>query len=306
MKSVNYKIDFVGNRKWYYLLSLIAVGVGIISLFLQGLNLGIDFVSGTRLDIHFPHTVDLEKARGVLKDLGYSEPEIRLAGKHNEILIFRLDRSVERQEIQKLVTGINQAFHTKVNVQEQTVDPIIGRELARNAIISVLIACLGIGIYVMFRFEYRFAVAAIISLLHDALFIVGVFSLFRLEVDIVFIAAVLTIVGYSVNDTIVVFDRIRENMERIQPKKFEDLRTLVNESINQVLVRSLNTVITVVIAATALFLFGGESIHNFSLALLLGLISGAYSSIFIASQIWVDWKWHSMKKENAANPATVE
>lgn len=300
---MNYKIDFVGNRKWYYLLSLIAVGLGVISLFVQGLNLGIDFVSGTRLDIHFPKTVELEKARGVLEHLGYSQPEIRLAGKHNEILIFRLDRSVERHEIQKLVHGINQAFHTKVNVQEQTVDPIIGRELARNAIISVLIACLGIGLYVMFRFEYRFAVAAIISLLHDALFIVGVFSLFQLEVDIVFIAAVLTIIGYSVNDTIVVFDRIRENMERVQPKKWEDLRTLVNESIHQVLVRSLNTVITVVIAATALFLFGGESIHNFSLALLLGLISGAYSSIFIASQIWVDWKWRSMKKEKAA---TVE
>jgi preprotein translocase SecF subunit len=190
-----------------------------------------------------------------------------------------------------------------VNIQSQVVDPIIGQELARNAIIATLLSCIAIVIYVSIRFEYRFAIAAVITLLHDALFTVGMFSILQLEVDVVFIAAVLTIIGYSINDTIVIFDRIRENYQELEPKKWEDLANMVNQSISQTLVRSLNTALTVLLAAFALVFLGGESIRNFSIALILGLFSGAYSSIFVASQIWAVWTWRSMQKKRKAEAA---
>lgn len=291
------KFDFVRKRKIYYLISVIVLISGVVSLFVQQLNLGIDFQSGSRLDIEIGKKVDITKGKEVLKELGFDNPNARVGGKQQDILIFRTDQVLKTQQIEEMGKKFNRAFQTKVNIQEQVVDPIIGKELARNAIISVAIASIAIVIYISLRFEYRFAIAAILALLHDAFFTIGMFSIFQIEVDVVFIAALLTIVGYSVNDTIVIFDRIRENMEASSQKMtWEELAYLVNLSINQTLVRSLNTALTVVFAALALYLFGGESIRNFALALLFGLLSGAYSSIFIASQVWAGWKWHSLKK----------
>jgi len=298
---VTYKLDIVKNRNVYFLITLVMIALSVGSLLIQGLNLGIDFKSGTRLDIKVGPGVQLEKGKQVLESLGYESPNARIGGTNQDILIFRTDESITQQDKQKIIQSFNQAFHTKVSVQEQVVDPIIGRELARNAIISVLIASIGIILYVAFRFEYRFAIAAILALFYDAMFTIGMFSLLQLEVDVVFIAAVLTIVGYSVNDTIVIFDRIRENMEVVKPTKWEELAKVVNDSIHQTLTRSLNTVVSVVFAALALWLLGGESISNFSLALLFGLISGAFSSIFVASPIWVVWKWRSMQKQKSAS-----
>ncbi|SEN35479.1 protein translocase subunit SecF [Lihuaxuella thermophila] len=303
---MTYKIDFVENRKIYFIITLVIVALSVGSLLIQGLNLGIDFVSGTRLDISMDKPVDLAKAKQELEGLGYENPNARVGGPNKNILIFRLDKEITLQEKEKISQKLGSVFHTKVNVQEQVVDPIIGRELAKNAIISVLIASIGIIIYVTLRFEYRFAVAAILALFYDAIFTVGMFSILQLEVDIVFIAAILTIVGYSVNDTIVIFDRIRENLNIVKPTKWEELSKVVNDSIHQTLTRSINTVLTVVFAAFALWLLGGESISNFSLALLFGLISGAYSSIFVASQIWVSWKWRSMQKEKAGDKLAAE
>jgi preprotein translocase subunit SecF len=297
MRFVTYKFDFVHRRKTYFLIFLVTSFVCIASLFLQGLNLGIDFVSGTRLDIEMEKQVEIEKAREILERLGYQKPNTRLGGVEQRTVIFRTDQVIDRHKIAEIKAAFDQAFQTKSSIQEQKVEPIVGREIARNAIISVLIASIGIIIYITLRFEYRFAVSAVVSLLYNALFIIGLFSLFQLEVDIVFIAAVLTIIGYAVNDTIVIFDRIRENLKLAPPKSWEQLAHLVNESIHQTLVRSLNTVLTVIFAAVALYLFGGGSIRTFSFALLIGLISGASSSIFLASQIWVGWKWKSMQKE---------
>ncbi|MFC4546982.1 protein translocase subunit SecF [Paenactinomyces guangxiensis] len=303
---MTFKIDFVSKRKIYFTISIILMVLAIGSLLLQGLNLGIDFVSGSRLDIKFEKQVNLEKSRQVLENLGYKNPNARVGGPNQDILIFRVDKEISQPEKAKIIQKFNEAFKQKVSMQEQVVDPIIGRELAKNAIISVLIASAVIILYVTVRFEYRFAVAAIIALFHDALFTVGMFSILRLEVDIVFIAAVLTIIGYSINDTIVIFDRIRENMKRVKPTKWEELSKVVNESLLQTLTRSINTVLTVAFAALALFLLGGESIRNFSLALLLGLLSGAYSSIFLASQIWVGWKWRSLQKEKNRDQVVTE
>ena len=179
-----------------------------------------------------------------------------------------------------------------------TVSPTIGKELAKNAMIAVAIASLGIIIYVTVRFEIYMALAAVIALLHDAFFIIVLFSLTRLEVDITFIAAVLTIVGYSINDTIVTFDRMRENMvKKRRLKTPEEIADVVNTSLRQTLGRSVNTIMTVVITVIALLLLGSASIWNFSFALLVGLIAGTYSSIFIAAQLWYIWKVKELKKK---------
>jgi SecD/SecF fusion protein len=176
------------------------------------------------------------------------------------------------------------------------VDPTIARELLTKAIYAVALASIGIIIYVSIRFEWRFALAGIIALLHDAFIVVSVFSIFRLEVNLPFIIAVLTIIGYSINDTIVIFDRIRENLRFAKLKNLDDLAELVNQSIWQTMTRSINTVVTVLIAAVCLFIFGSESIRLFSLAMIVGLISGMYSSIFIASQVWLVLKNKSLNK----------
>nr|WP_240627222.1 protein translocase subunit SecF [Thermoflavimicrobium daqui] len=294
---MTYKIDFVNRRKIFFLISVLTILVGIISYAFQGLNLGIDFVSGTRLDFRFEKTIDLEKATKALDELGYDNPNARLGGDTNNILIFRINEKIEKKQVDQITERLKQIFGMTPHVQEQTVDPIIGKEIAQSAFYAMLIASVGIIIYVALRFEYRFAVAAVIALIYDALFIISVFSLLQLEVDLTFVAAILTIVGYSVNDTIVIFDRIRENMEMKKPKTWDELVEVVNSSIGQTLVRSINTVVTVIFGALALSILGGESIRNFSLALLFGLLSGAYSSICIASQIWVGWKWKSMQKE---------
>lgn len=301
-----YKFDIVKHRKKIFILTLLIVAVSIISLFVRGLNLGVDFVSGTRLDIHVKPNVDLEKARTVLTGLGYHDPDVRTGGSENEFVFFRVSHSMERNQINQIEAAFEKAFQTDVNIQAQTVSPVVGRETAMNAIKAVLIASVFIMIYVAIRFEFRFAVSAVLALLYDVMFVVGTFSLFQIEVDLVFIAAVLTIVGYSINDTIVIFDRIRENMKQENPAKWDDLAAIVNNSIMQTLVRSINTVLTVVFAALLLWLLGGESIRNFSLALLLGLISGAYSSIFVASPLWVTWKWKSMQKKHPSKKAVTE
>lgn len=300
---MTYNIDFVGKRKLFFGISIVLMLACIASLFIQQLNLGIDFVSGTRLDIAIGKPVNIDQSRALLKKLGYESPNARVGGAKEDILIFRTSETISTEKVSKIEAAFNKEFATKVNIQSQVVDPIIGQELARNAIIATLLSCIAIVIYVSFRFEYRFAIAAVITLFYDALFTVGMFSILQLEVDVVFIAAVLTIIGYSINDTIVIFDRIRENHEKQQPKKWEELATMVNQSINQTLVRSINTVITVLFASFALVFLGGESIRNFSIALIFGLFSGAYSSIFIASQVWAVWTWRTMQKKRKAEAA---
>ncbi|PTX55348.1 protein translocase subunit secF [Melghirimyces profundicolus] len=293
---MNFNLDFVGRRKLFLMISAVLLGLGFLSLLFQGLNLGVDFVSGTRVDIKINKPYDLEEAKDQLEELGYQSPDARKAGPKNEYLLFRTSQVLSPDKVNEIEKKFETVYGDNVAVNEQKVDPIIGRELARNALISVLIASVGIILYVTLRFEYRFALSAVLALIHDALFVIGMFSLFQWEVDLVFIAAVLTIVGYSVNDTIVIFDRIRENLDFNKPKTWEELKKTVNDSLHQTLVRSLNTSLTVVFAALTLFLLGGESIRYFALALLLGLAAGTYSSIFVASQIWVSWKWNSIQK----------
>ncbi|WP_174729941.1 protein translocase subunit SecDF [Mesobacillus harenae] len=291
------KFDFVKHRKRYFLFSGALLGAGLIILVVFRLNLGIDFASGTRIEVLADERVTADQIQTELDKLGIQTTDIVISGNDNEIGVARYKGVLSKEEISEVKDHFNELFGSdQTNVS--TVSPTIGKELAKNAIIAVIIASVGIILYVTLRFEMFMALAAVIALLHDAFFTIAVFSIARLEVDLTFIAAVLTIVGYSINDTIVTFDRMRENLRKKKRlKTFDDIADVVNSSLRQTLARSINTVLTVVIAVVALMIFGSPSISNFSLALLLGLISGTYSSLFIAAQLWLVWKNKELKKK---------
>ena len=212
------------------------------------------------------------------------------------LLLARFKETLSQDDIATVKAALGETFGADPNVS--TVSPVVGKELAKNAVMALVIAAVGIILYVAVRFEIYMGVAAVLALLHDVFFIVAFFSLTRLEVDITFIAAVLTIVGYSINDTIVTFDRMRENMTKKRViKEPEELDEIVNKSLRQTLTRSINTVLTVVVAVIALIIFGSSAILNFSIALFVGLIGGVYTSIFIAAQLWLIWKKKELKKK---------
>jgi len=296
------RFEIVRNRRWFFLLSGTITVAGLLVMLLFGLNLGTDFKAGTRIQINLNTSFSSTDIRKLFQSEGYSigQDAITSAGTVNQTAIIRLSNTISASQEAKLNQAIKAKYPHAAGAEIDTVDPIVARDLSRNAIYAVLLSSLGIVIYVAIRFEFRFAIAGIIALLHDAFIVISVFTLLRLEVDLTFIAAVLTIVGYSINDTIVIFDRIRENLKLTKVKTVEDLENLVNGSLWQTMTRSINTVMTVLFAALMLFLFGGVSIHNFCFALIVGLISGAYSSIFIASPIWVAWRARSLKVQKAA------
>ncbi|MFE4119508.1 protein translocase subunit SecDF [Priestia sp. YIM B13486] len=289
------KLDFVKYRKAFFTFSSVLVIIGIISVVVFRLNLGIDFTSGTRIEIPANHTVTQSEIQREMKSINIKTDDVVITGKGNDTGVVRVVGVLNKKEIANLKDHFKDKYGSEPNVS--TVSPTVGKELAKNAMMAIAIASIGIIIYVTIRFEFYMALAAVLALLHDAFFIVTVFSLTKLEVDLTFIAAVLTIVGYSINDTIVTFDRIRENMQKFKSKTFDDLAFIVNLSLRETFTRSMNTVLTVVIAVVALLLFGSESIQNFSIALLVGLILGAYSSVFIAAQLWLVWKGKQLKRE---------
>jgi len=276
---------FIKLRKIWYVISILVIVPGIISLFSQGLNRGIDFRGGSLLDLKFNQPTAVEQVRGVLADFGLEGASIQRSGETDFII-----RTKELAEDENL--AVLQALDQKlggVAVQRnERVGPVIGQELIRKALLALGVASVLMVVYIAWRFEFKQGIAAIIAILHDILVIIGIFSIFQIEVDSTFVAAVLTIIGYSINDTIVIFDRIRENM--LYRKKGEALEDVINNSLWQTLARSINTGMTVIFVLVALFLMGGATIHNMVLALLIGVSSGAYSSIFNASPLWYDFK----------------
>ncbi|QED48758.1 protein translocase subunit SecDF [Cytobacillus dafuensis] len=290
------KFDFVKVRKKFYVFSALLMAGGIIAVSVFGLNLGIDFSKGTRIEIHSNDSLTKAEIKSELSKLNIETDDIVISGGNKEIGVARLKEVLTKEEIAKLKVDFNKEFGSDPTVS--TVSPTVGKELAKNALIALVIASIGIVIYVAIRFEMKMAIPAVVSLLHDAFLIVAVFSITRLEVDITFIAAVLTVVGYSINDTIVTFDRMRENMQKKKRlKTVEDIHDVINTALRQVMARSINTVLTVIIAILALLIFGSESIRNFSIALLVGTIAGVYSSIFLAAQLWGDWKTKELKEK---------
>lgn len=282
-------MNIVGKRKLWFALSLLIVIPGLISMlyrwsaFGMPLNLGIDFTGGNLFNIEFQKGVTVSEIREALGTIDLDKSQIQMSGERGVVLRTELLDDV-RQD--KMLSTLQDKIGPidKDKLSSNKVGPVIGKELTQKAIFALLIASVLMVVYITLRFEFRFAIAAIIALLHDVLVTLGLFSIFWWEVDSAFVAAILTIIGYSINDTIVIFDRIRENLKR--RKKTDNLESMVNESIMQTLTRSINTVLTVVFVLVALLLFGGPTIKNFSLALLIGVVSGAYSSIFNASPMW--------------------
>ncbi|MEG6587525.1 protein translocase subunit SecF [Paenibacillus barengoltzii] len=282
--SFKKNLDYIHLSKYFYTLSIVLTIAGLICLAFFGLNYSVDFKAGSNVDISLSKPLTADQVRPILKNMGIEEDEATISPGQDRMNI-RFTQVLSEENDAKLRTEITK-LDDKASFEVNTVDPEMAKELARNAIYAVLISCIGIIIYVGIRFEWRFAVAAIIALLHDAFMVIAVFSIFRLEVDLTFIVAVLTIIGYSINDTIVIFDRVRENLRFAKTKTRQDLINLVNLSVSQTIMRSLYTALTVFVAAFFLFLLGGESIRMFSLAMVIGLLFGAYSSIFIASPLW--------------------
>lgn len=288
------RFDFVGTRKRFYIISAVLLTAGIVMLGIFKLNLGIDFQGGTRVEVVANQSITADEVSDYLDKLGYSASDIVISGDTKNIGVVRYKDEFKQEEVTKLKADLAAEFGAEPNIS--TVSNTVGKELVKNAMYALLFAALGIVVYVAFRFEWRMGVATIVGLVHDVFFMLAIFSILRLEVDITFIAAVLTIVGYSINDTIVTFDRIRENIShRKHIATEEELADIVNKSLRQTLGRSVNTVLTVVFVVAALMFLGAESIRTFSIALLIGLLAGTYSSIFISAQIWFDLKKRELK-----------
>lgn len=293
LSSIWDRFDFVKHANKFFALSGLMIVAGTVILFIFKLNLGIDFTSGTRADITTDGNVTESEVTEELRDLGVPAESITMSGEDTFVARYATDLSQE--EVTDLQNHFNELYGSEPMIS--TVSPVIGQELVQNAIVALIIASIGIIIYTSIRFEWRMALPAVLALLHDVFIIIAVFSILRLEVDITIIAAVLTVVGYSINDTIVTLDRIRENNRKVKVYRSEaEINEVINRSLRQTATRSINTVLTVIIVVVLLVLFGATSIFNFSLALLIGLISGVYSSFFIAIQLWGVLKRRQLRK----------
>ncbi|MCE4970080.1 protein translocase subunit SecDF [Staphylococcus chromogenes] len=291
------RIDFMKLAKPLFALSGLIIATGIIILFIFKLNLGIDFTAGTRIDAESNHALKQADVEKKMDSIGLKPDQLSIGGNNDTKASMQFKHDLSKEEVSKVKSTIKDEFGHEPTVN--TVSPVIGQELAKNAMLAVLLASIGMIIYISLRFEWRMGISSIISLLHDAFMIIAVFSLFRLEVDITFIAAVLTIIGYSINDTIVTFDRVREMLRKVKViTKEEEIDYIVNSAIRQTLTRSINTVLTVVVVVVALLIFGASIIFNFSLALLIGLVSGVFSSIFIAVPFWGILKKRELRKSD--------
>ncbi|RBA01839.1 protein translocase subunit SecDF [Staphylococcus arlettae] len=296
LKTPYEKWNFVKLAKPLLSLSVIIIIIGAIILFVFRLNLGIDFTSGTRVDFEADNKVSQDKVTQTLEKDNFKPDQVSI-GENGKNISVQFKNDLNKDQVAKIKNTVDKTFGHDPTVN--TVSPVIGQELAKNAMMALIYAAIGIIIYISLRFEWRMGLSSILALLHDAFMIVAVFSLFRIEVDITFIAAVLTIIGYSINDTIVTFDRVRENLHKVkvitEPQQIDDI---VNRSIKQTMTRSINTVLTVIIVVVALLIFGASSIFNFSLALLIGLICGVFSSIFIAVPLWGIMKKRQLRKSD--------
>ncbi len=281
--------DFVGKKRWFFLGSAVLLIAGIISLILPGgLKPGIEFKGGTSITVHFAEPITEDEVSSKLAYLGYGESIIQNLGEGDFFIRTRLLEDKEQKELREGIGGEVGEFNA--------VSAIVAGETMGNAGIAVVVAAVAILLYITWAFRrmpspFRYGTCAIIALIHDILVVLGVFSLlgraFNWEIDPMFVTAVLAVIGYSVNDTIVVFDRIRENLTKQTNQVFE---SIVNSSLVQTLGRSLNTSVTTILVVLAVYLFVGGTIRNFVLALLIGIVAGSYSSIFIASQLLVVWE----------------
>ncbi|MCL4112755.1 UNVERIFIED_CONTAM: hypothetical protein GTU68_021773 [Idotea baltica] len=274
-------INFTGMRKPAMILSALLLIASIGSLIINGLNLGVDFTGGTVIEIGYNEAADVDKIRNVLTTAKY-DAAVQHFGSAKEVLIrIAPQEGVDKSKVGDNVFALLKETHADIQLRRvEFVGPQIGDELRDDGGTAMLLALAGILIYVTLRFEFRFSVGAIIALVHDVLITVGIFSILRIEFDLTILAAILAIIGYSLNDTIVVFDRVRENFLKLRKANSEES---INTSINQTLSRTVVTSLTTLLVLVALFYFGGKVIHGFALAMIIGVVVGTYSSIYVAS-----------------------
>lgn len=291
----NTSIRFVSFRKIAYVVSALLLVASVYIYSAKGLNFGIDFKGGFLIEAHTENTADLASLRSITGDMGLGEVSLQTFGEDNQVLIrieFQEDKSLN-EVVAFVQNTLDEQYAEQVSFQRtEAVGPKVSGELIESGVMSVLLAVGAVLFYIWIRFEWQFGLGAVIALMHDVLLTVGMFSLTGLEFNLSIIAAILTIVGYSLNDTVVVYDRIRENLRKFRKKELPDL---INLSLNETLARTMMTSVTTLLALTALFYFGGEVIHGFTAAMIWGIFVGTYSSIFIASPVLL---WFELRRED--------
>ena len=300
------KFDIIGRRKVWYAISSLLIIASLFFMVTRGFNMGIDFTGGTIMDLRFEKAVNINDIRSVLNEYNLSNSTIQLSGESSSsteaqnVMIRTID--LEEQERKDVMAALSDKLGNYQVLREEKVGATMGTELIMNAIYATIISWLLIIAYVSYRFEFKFGIAAVLGLVHNVIIVLGAFALTQRQVDSSFIAALLTIIGYSINDTIVIFDRIRENL-KLHFRKNGDIVELVNVSIFQTMTRSIYTVCTVLFATFALYFFGGDTTKDFAFAMLIGFFCGAYTSIFIASPLWVTFRRFSDRRKMAIRAA---
>lgn len=276
------EIDFMGLRKWTAILSSVLFVVSLIFLFTKGLNWGLDFTGGTQVQISYPQPANLIAVREELTKAGFTQAVVQSYGTSKQALISIAPKVGDTQA--QVKSALIQALPGATIERMEYVGPQVGKEMETKGFLAILIALLGTMVYIAIRFEYRFAIGSAVALVHDPVLILGLFAFFQWEFNLNVLAAVLAVIGYSLNDTIVIFDRIRENFRKLRKGTSVEV---VNLSINQTLSRTVMTSATTLVVVLALFIYGGNMIHGFALALIIGIIVGTYSSIYVAGALAV-------------------
>ena len=298
--------DIVKHRVWWFTLSSVLVIASLISIFINGFNFGIDYTGGTILDMQFHKAVTVSEVRQVIdnSDMDLGNTVIQLTGVTDQDsstdVMLRM-RNLTSDESKAVSDKLSDSLGGAEIKRTESVGAVIGSEVTKNAITSLAVAFIALAAYISFRFEYKIAISALVSILHDLIMVLGFFSFFHLEIDASFLAAILTVVGYSMNEAVVIFDRVRENTRT--HRRTDSYEKLAHDSISQCIHRSIYTLTTVLCACGALHFFGGDSTKNFSLVMLIGFISGAYSSICVDTSLWVVWKNHTSHKRG---PKAIE
>lgn len=288
------KLEFVRNRRFFLSITAFIIVVGIVLSCVRGANLGVDFTGGTTVTVNTNENVSLSKLKNDLKDMKYT---IKKTSKTDDDVTVTIDEVLDKDEIKDLTNKLEEKYDSTTDIY--VVSKIVKQELTKNAIYSLILASIAIVIYISLRFRFNYAVAGIVALLHDVTIVILFFCIFKIEITSIFIAAILTIIGYSINDTIVTFDMIRENYKtkfKNNIKKSDDLIDLVNDSVRLTIFRSILTTITTIIPVICLILFGAREILDFNIALLVGFIAGVYSSIYISNQLWLILEDRKIKK----------
>ncbi len=286
-------MDVIKNRRKFQLISSLIIIAGIIMFLIKGFNLGIDFAGGTIIEINMGKYVDIEEVKDLM-DKYDDEASIVHAGSNNESIIIKSALDLSNEDTVKILKSFNDKYDIdSENYQTEKFEAFMGEEIKKKALLSMTIAVIAMLIYITIRFKFEFGISAIIALIHDILVMLAFYSIFRVPVNSSFIAAILTILGYSINDTIVIFDRIRENI-KLYPKK--DKGEIVNKSINESLRRTIYTSITTFVAVLVVFIIGVEDMKVLALPLMVGILSGTYSSLFIASPLLYELSERNSKK----------